>query len=599
MDNLNISKPHLGQRQPLYPPLYQLLRVTSVTIPGPTGGTSAGVGTGNIAPSLLYISSTQQLRTDTLSPRDREPCLVDDVNNVGLTSLMVNGQWAYFLGRLAGSYQSLPVYEVAEFAGSGGGGGGSTFPLTVGVTPVGGGVPGSILGVSTAGLLGQSPGLPGVTYPQFATVYASLTPTQFGNLNNLTACQLQVLLQLPVVNIQLLSTLSPTQLANVVDSLTYTQLSNIVTHTSPAQVTVTSSAYPQLYQAINQLLTPTQALTVLSNLSSQQVSTLVSLTPAQLQTIAQLTITQLQTLTNLTQTQVTTLVGQLTTVQLTSLLTTLTSTQLQQLTNNYTVNQITQLVQSGVTATQLTNLTNQQISTLVNLTSTQLQVVSQLTITQLQTLTGLTVTQVATLVGQLPAPQLTSLLTVLTTTQLQQLTNNLTIVQIGQLTITFTTSQIATLLSILTTAQLQTLQSPVLGNQGFFPQIPGIFGQPSSTPNPVIAGYDPVVVDNNTGKLWGYINGGWVDTDAGEEGVTGSGATNEIPVWDSATDLTGYANLQWVSNMLTLAGQTNGAGTGVGTLTNAPVSGNPSTYLLIKVNGAVYGFPGWLITPPP
>lgn len=111
MDSFNTQPPFLGQRQPDYPPLLQLLRVTAATIPGPAGGASAGLGTGNTSPSVLYVSSVQQLRTDTLGPRDREPCLVVDVNGGGLSA-------GYYLGRLAGSYTSLPVYEVTALAGS-------------------------------------------------------------------------------------------------------------------------------------------------------------------------------------------------------------------------------------------------------------------------------------------------------------------------------------------------------------------------------------------------------------------------------------------------------------------------------------------------
>ena len=104
---------HLKLRDdlPRYPHLIQLLRVTKATIPGPSSAGSSAVGTGNIAPGSLYISSTQQLRTDTLAPRDREPCLVVDVNNIGLSP-------GYYIGRLAGSYNSLPVYEVAEMGAS-------------------------------------------------------------------------------------------------------------------------------------------------------------------------------------------------------------------------------------------------------------------------------------------------------------------------------------------------------------------------------------------------------------------------------------------------------------------------------------------------
>ncbi len=115
MDSFNPQPPFLGQRQPDYPPLVQLLRVTGTTVPGPTG-TSQFPGSSFPGPSL-YVSFTQQLRTDTMIPKDREPCLVDDVNGGGL-------QPGFYLGRLAGSWTSLPVYEVSGGGGVGGGGGG-------------------------------------------------------------------------------------------------------------------------------------------------------------------------------------------------------------------------------------------------------------------------------------------------------------------------------------------------------------------------------------------------------------------------------------------------------------------------------------------
>lgn len=107
-----LVNPILRDDLPRYPPHLQLLRVTAATVPGPVGGSSAGAGVGTVPPSVLYVASTQQLRTDTLAPRDREPCLVVDVNNVGLTA-------GYYLGRLAGSWTSLPVYEVVVGTGTG------------------------------------------------------------------------------------------------------------------------------------------------------------------------------------------------------------------------------------------------------------------------------------------------------------------------------------------------------------------------------------------------------------------------------------------------------------------------------------------------
>lgn len=531
------TTPSFGQTQPIYPPLIQLVRVTSATVPGPTGGASAGVGTGGVAPTILYVSSTQQLRTDTLSPRDREPCLVDDVNNVGLPP-------GYYLGRLAGSYKSLPVYEVPMLgAGGNSGGGGNNDDPPPGTAPW---------------------LLPGVSPSQLNTISASLTPTQVTDLNNLNACQLQVLLQLPVTNIQSFGNLTPTQLSNIVDGLTYTQLSQIATQIPTPQIVVISSAYPQLYQAVNQQLAPSQALSFLTNLSSQQFSTLASLTPVQLQVVAQLPTPQLQTLTNLTQAQVTKLVGQLTQTQLSSILTNLTANQLQQLTNNYIANQISQLLQSNVTIAQLANivtLPSSQNTYLFGLTTPQLQTFVQLSLSQMQTLfANLTVIQVATLVGQLTLTQLMNILTNFTIAQIQTLTSVFTSNQIQQLLQNVSVSQVGTLLTNLTSSQLQTLTqyppptigilvdilsitdlktflntvttvpSPIIGDQSFFPNITNIVGKPSSTPLPLIPGYVPVVTDTS-GNIWLYSGGTWINPISGGGGpaTTFLGGTQGTP----------------------------------------------------------------------
>jgi hypothetical protein len=76
------------------------VRVTAGTVAAPTARSST-----SMVSSPLYVAFTQQLRTDTLVPRDREPCLVDDVVGQGLAP-------GYYPGRLSGSYTGLPVYEV-------------------------------------------------------------------------------------------------------------------------------------------------------------------------------------------------------------------------------------------------------------------------------------------------------------------------------------------------------------------------------------------------------------------------------------------------------------------------------------------------------
>lgn len=110
-----LVEPILRDDLPRYPPLFQLLRVTPATVAGPAGVAQVA-GSSFLGPTL-YVSFTQQLRTDSLIPRDREPCLVDDVNGV------ISGDpgWpGFYLGRLAGSYTSLPVYEIiASTSGTG------------------------------------------------------------------------------------------------------------------------------------------------------------------------------------------------------------------------------------------------------------------------------------------------------------------------------------------------------------------------------------------------------------------------------------------------------------------------------------------------
>lgn len=111
MKNIGNQPPALAPGQPVYPPLLQLLRVTAATVPGPAG-VSQVVGSSVPGPTL-YVAFTEQLTDDSLLPRDREPCLADDVNGLGLTP-------GYYLGRLAEQFNGLPVYEVMTLATSSG-----------------------------------------------------------------------------------------------------------------------------------------------------------------------------------------------------------------------------------------------------------------------------------------------------------------------------------------------------------------------------------------------------------------------------------------------------------------------------------------------
>lgn len=98
------DSPKLMDDLPRYPPLLQLIRVTAAVVSGPSGVTQVA-GSSVLAP-ILYVAFVQQSRTDgSLLPRDREPCLADDVNGLGLSP-------GFYLGRLANTWTSLPVYEV-------------------------------------------------------------------------------------------------------------------------------------------------------------------------------------------------------------------------------------------------------------------------------------------------------------------------------------------------------------------------------------------------------------------------------------------------------------------------------------------------------
>src|SRR3990167_2225915 len=134
----------LREDLPLYPPTQQLVRVTAATVAGPAG--VAQVAGSSVLSSPLHVAFTQQLRTDSLLPRDREPCLAAGVRGYELTP-------GFHLGRLAGSHSGLPVYEVVEvgLTGAEGGGGpggrqggpGAQRPAGVGGRPGHAGAPGT------------------------------------------------------------------------------------------------------------------------------------------------------------------------------------------------------------------------------------------------------------------------------------------------------------------------------------------------------------------------------------------------------------------------------------------------------------------------
>ena len=104
------STPKLGSDLPLYPHLMQLVRVTSATVPGPAG--VAQVAGSSVLAPVLYVAFTQQVMEDSLLPRDREPCLVTHVDQISFARLVSPLAPGFYTGRLVGSHNSLPVYEI-------------------------------------------------------------------------------------------------------------------------------------------------------------------------------------------------------------------------------------------------------------------------------------------------------------------------------------------------------------------------------------------------------------------------------------------------------------------------------------------------------
>src|SRR4051812_41097994 len=104
VDSFNLQPPALGPTRPVYPHLLQSVRVTDGVIPGPSNLLSS-----TTSGQLLYLSYVQQLVPSTLLPRDREPCLVIDLNGNDLGE-------GYYNARLAGSYGGLPLFEVGGSA---------------------------------------------------------------------------------------------------------------------------------------------------------------------------------------------------------------------------------------------------------------------------------------------------------------------------------------------------------------------------------------------------------------------------------------------------------------------------------------------------
>lgn len=114
MPSSPLNPPTMRTDLPVYPHLLQLIRVTPATVPGPSG--VAQLAGSSVLAGVYYVAFTQQRRTDSGLPRDREPCLAQDMNGL----IMGNPGWpGFYHGRLAGSHNGLPVYEIVAIGVSG------------------------------------------------------------------------------------------------------------------------------------------------------------------------------------------------------------------------------------------------------------------------------------------------------------------------------------------------------------------------------------------------------------------------------------------------------------------------------------------------
>src|SRR4051812_33929019 len=82
VNSLNTQEPFFGPKQPIYPHLMQAVRITGTTIPAP----SYPYASSSLLSPSLYVGFTQQLQSGIIVPRDREPCLVLDMNGNGLAA---------------------------------------------------------------------------------------------------------------------------------------------------------------------------------------------------------------------------------------------------------------------------------------------------------------------------------------------------------------------------------------------------------------------------------------------------------------------------------------------------------------------------------
>lgn len=266
MNHSPFTPPGLRADLPTYPVHLQALRVTGGTVPGPSGYMSSSV----LGPSL-YVAFVQQLNPTTLLPRDREPCYALDLNHYGLAP-------GYYTNcRLAGSYQSLPVYEV-------------------------GGAPMSITSATMT-----SPPLPagaGITPEQLISL-STLSPAQQAILDNLTPCQLLTLLTaIPISQIHTMTSgvLTPTQLTRLVANNTPDELTAIYNNLTTSQIiTLTTALDQDEIGRLTSVLTPAQIRTVITNLTTAQLQKLATLPPATIKTIVtDLSTTQLKTFLDIT-----------------------------------------------------------------------------------------------------------------------------------------------------------------------------------------------------------------------------------------------------------------------------------------------------------
>lgn len=260
MDSTNYNPPYLGPQYPTWPLLPQVCRVY-----GSSGGSSSS-SQGQAAQGVaVYAAYVQQWQPGP-SLRDREACYVWEPNGTRLGP-------GYYYCRLTGTHAGIPLFTTCFL--------------------LGGTVTGNTLVVGAV--------LAGLSASQAFYLSSTFSPAQVTVLNNLTPCQLQTFLTLPVdLQLKLVNNLTPPQITAVVSNTTPAQLQPIASNLTPAQLQTFGNFTPPQASALAEGLTSSQIQTLIVNLTPTQIAKLTNYPPNTIGVLAgNLTTPQLQTLLNL------------------------------------------------------------------------------------------------------------------------------------------------------------------------------------------------------------------------------------------------------------------------------------------------------------